>query len=773
MPGNLPEGLTPFIGRRRELADVRNLLSETRVLTLTGPGGVGKTRLALAVAADRRRAFPDGVWYADLEGIEDEKLLAGHLADLIGLRHDAGDGGPALSLIRSLRDRHLLLVLDNCEHLVKSVALLVDAMARTCPKVHVLATGRTPLRTAGDVTYQVPQLGMPHHSSVGPELNPDSSDAVRFFMDRARAAQPGFELTAHNRTDVHELVRRLDRLPLAMELAAVRLRSVTVRQIIQHLADTRAMLNWGSRSAPPRRQTMRASLQWSAELCTEEERHLWARLSVFRGTFDLDAVEAVCGDASTADTLIDLLQGLVEQSVITREDQGVTVRYSMLGGIREFGRELLDEQYAETDLLRSRHTDWYFALIARADEDWNTERQAHWLHSLPLDRKNIVHALNNTTADATQVNAAAEAVRGLWRYFWWACGWLSEGFYWVDRCSRLLTTPTSRARLFGLGSLLAWTVGDEAAGVSLLSRGQAAAEASGDRLAQALAEHVRGDAALYCGQPAAAVGHFRHALSLYDAAAAQHRVDTLIMLTHTHAVLGDLAGAEAAHREAMAILVPSERFQRSYCLMFLGEALYRGGGIDRALDTLREALRLKAELDDPFGVAWAFEILAKVAGESRQHKRAALLQDAAERMWKSMAIDISTLMRLRIRAESPDLGTPPRDVHAGTAEPISVPDRPLHEDRVSIAAVIAMALSDGDVPGAAAASPNPAPLTAREEQIAALVADGLPNKEIAAKLVIARRTVDGHVQNILTKLGFNSRSQIAAWVTTRPDIRTG
>ncbi|MGJ3558559.1 ATP-binding protein [Streptomyces sp. INA 01156] len=489
---------------------MRNLLVNTRVLTLIGTGGVGKTRLALAVAADRRRAFPDGVWYVDLDGIEEENLLVTHVADLLGHWHDTLGGDLAKSVARSLRDKHLLLILDNCEHLIEGAAHLVDAIARACPKVRILATSRTPLRAAGDVTYQVPPLWMPHPSAASSKKDLDASDAVRFFVNRARAALPEFELTAENRVGVYELVRRLDRLPLAMELAAVRLRSLTVQQITERAASHRTMLNWGSRSAPFRQQTMRSSLQWSAELCTDGERRLWARLSVFRGTFDLDAVEAVCGDDSSSDDILDLLQGLVERSIIAREDHGPVVRYSMLEVIRHFGREMLDEHHDDAVALQARHTSWFLGLVTRADAEWNTDRQGYWLRVLPLEHKNIVHALSTASGDASSVDAAAEAVCGLWRYYWWACGWLTEGVYWVDRCSRLLTTPVMRARLLLTGSLLATTAGTPPAG-AWLHEGQVAAEKLGDRLSLALAEHVLGNAALYRGQPRAAVEHFRRA----------------------------------------------------------------------------------------------------------------------------------------------------------------------------------------------------------------------------------------------------------------------
>ncbi|WP_368680713.1 protein kinase (plasmid) [Rhodococcus opacus] len=755
-PGNLPEELTPFVGRRRELSEVRKLLVHTRVLTLIGTGGVGKTRLALAVAADRQRAFPDGVWYVTLDGIEEDKLLVTHVSDVLGHWFDTREGDPAESLARSLRDKHLLLILDNCEQLIEDSANLVDAITRACPKIRILATSRTPLRAAGDVTYQVPPLWMPQPSASSSEKDLDTCDAVRFFMDRARGALSDFEITAENRASVYELVRRLDRLPLAIELAAVRLRSLTVQQITERIESHRTMLNWGSRSGPFRQQTMRSSLQWSAELCTAEERQLWGRLSIFRGTFDLDAVEAVCSDISSSDDILDLLQGLAERSIISREDHGAVVRYSMLEVIRHFGREMLDEQNDDTAALRTRHTSWFLSLVARADAEWNTERQAYWLHVLPLEHKNIVHALSAASGDPETVDAAAEAVCGLWRYYWWACGWVTEGIYWVDHCSQLLTSPVMRARLLLLGSLLSWTSEDGTAGAAMLEQGKSAAEQSGDRLSLALAEHVIGDAAMYRGESKVAVEHFRRALSTYDAGTTSYRVDTLLMLTLASAALGDVEGAEAAHLETLFILAPAERFQRSYSLLYMGEALRRHRSFNEALTAVREALRLKAELDDPFGVAWTIEILAEIACDTRQNERAASLLGAADRLWRSMSIDVATLERLQI---SEGLT---RDRLQSALGPAAFAAHYRRGERLDQEAAIAVALQDEAAPGVP--STQPGVLTPRESEIAQLVARGFTNKQIASKLVISPRTADSHVQNILTKLGFNSRAQIATWI---------
>lgn len=751
MLSNLPEDVTPLIGRRRELVEVRDLLVSTRVLTLIGIGGVGKTRLARAVAVDRHRAFPDGTWYVDLDSIEDAQLVEAHVSDVLG----HGTGGSDLDsgeLAQSLQEKHLLLVLDNCELVIDGAARLVEKISQACPDVRILAASRVPLRAAGDVVYQVPPLWLPPHDCHSAKEF-DASDAVRLFVERARRACPDFQLTAGNRAGVVEVVRRLDQLPLAIEVAAAQMNSLSVQQLSSALARHSAMLDWSSPSERHRLQTMRASLNWSAALCSKGERRLWARLSVFRGTFDLDAVEAICG-GDRPDDVLDLLQGLADRSVIAREDHGHVVRYSMLGLTRQFGQELLNQHHDDSAGLAERHMSWYFQLVAQAKIEENTGRQQYWLHLLPMEHKNIVRALDAAADDPDRVDAAAEAVCALWRYYWWACGWEREGIYWVDRCTRQLRTPALRARVLLLGSLLAWTCGAHAKATALLADGQVLAEQSNDTLSRALAEHVRGDAALYQGRPQIAVEHFRRALETYEPAATSHRVDTLLMLTLACAAMGDVKAAEAAHRETLGVLPPLEQFQRSYSLLYVGEALRRHGSPDHALTAVRDALRIKIELDDPFGVAWTLDTLAEIACDVGLYPRSAVLLGAASQMWETMNVDRLTRKRLQIREDVTQTRL------LATMGSSAFTDLFRRGQRLPYATVLATAL-DGE-PEPAGTLAMPGLLTTRETEIAQLLMRGMTNKQIASKLVIAKRTVDSHVQNILIKLGISSRSQIAA-----------
>lgn len=760
MRGNLPHWRTPFVGRRQEIEEVRSLLARAPVLTLTGPGGVGKTSLALAVAYDRRRAFPDGVWYVTLDGVADDRLVTTQVADIVGHRFEAMVADRASDLSRALRDRHLLLVLDNCEQVLDEVTRLVDRLARECAQVRILATSRTPLPALGLPAYEVPPLSMPAAEEAS-ERSLEESDAMRFFIDRAERIAPGFAI----RDGDHELVRGLlddlDRLPLSIELAVSQLRSLTLRELAHSVAERHRLLRWTGREPDSRHGSLHSSLEWSEALCSRADRELWARLSVFRGTFDIDAVEAICDPDTLGDDVLDVLQRLVEGSLVARHDCGPTIRYSLLGIVRHFAAEMLTEP--EASALRKRHTDWYIGITARAAADWNSARQAHWLRTLPDEHHNLVHALAaacDPEAASDLADPAARAVCDLWRYYWWAQGWLEEGRYWVERCQDRAVDPSAHARVLLLGSLLSFTaVGrEEAAG--MLAAGEVAARKSGDRVSLALAEHVHGDAAMYAGDLRAAVTHFRCALTLYPPESTPYRVDTMLMLLLACATAGDLDGARAAHADAVAALDPGERFQRSYALLYLGEGLRLSGARDEALAVVLEALALKEELSDPFGLAWTISILAELACDSGECEHAALLLGAAHRMWQSMAVDAPVLGRLQIHETNTEEQLR-RVAGAGSYADLTRRGRNLDD-----AAVISLAMHRESAEPRTSA--HPGALTPREWEVAGLVAQGMTNREIAACLVISQRTAAYHVQNMLTKLGFGSRTQIAAWYTQHP-----
>jgi predicted ATPase len=334
----LPAELTSFVGRRREIADVKRLLSRSRLVTLTGVGGVGKTRLAYRVTAEVRRAFPDGVWLAELAELEDPALLAETIAEVVGIQdHSARSALDAL--VGHLSERTALIVLDNCEHLLRECAVLADILLRSAPGVRILTTSREVLGITGEQMLAVPVLSLP---SCGDGLLSNESfaqyDAVRLFAERAQAVLPDFAITTKNRAAVEAICRRLDGIPLAIELAAVRLRVLSVQQLLDRLDDRFRLLDCGSQTVLPRHRTLRALIDWSHSLCTRQERLLWARASVFSGSLDLEAAEAICaGEGIARDDVLDLVAAMVNKSVLLREEHPHGIRYRLLETMRQYG----------------------------------------------------------------------------------------------------------------------------------------------------------------------------------------------------------------------------------------------------------------------------------------------------------------------------------------------------------------------------------------------------------------------------------------------------
>ncbi|RYE39476.1 MAG: hypothetical protein EOP24_44140 [Hyphomicrobiales bacterium] len=359
--GNLPFEITSFVGRRRELSEAKSLLATARLLTLAGMGGVGKTRLALRVAADTRRRFADGVWLIELSEVHDPSLLLDVVTSSLGIR-DRTARPVEDALVEFLAARDTLLVLDNCEQVVEAVAGLVRILLQTCPGIRVLATSREPLGIGGEIVFRLPPLTNPDTGQSHSLLGLAKYDAVALFEQRAAAVVPGFELTEASCGTVTEICRRLEGIPLAIELAAARLRMMSLEQLLQRLTDRFTLLTLGERTAPSRQQTLRLSVDWSHELCTPLERMVWARASVFAGGFELDDAEGVCGDGFTPAQVVDAVTSLVDKSVLLRGSLGTVVRFRMLETVREYG---LDELRRSDDLetTRRRHREWFLSPI--------------------------------------------------------------------------------------------------------------------------------------------------------------------------------------------------------------------------------------------------------------------------------------------------------------------------------------------------------------------------------------------------------------------------
>ncbi|MFJ6686900.1 ATP-binding protein, partial [Streptomyces werraensis] len=506
--GGLPAELTTFVGRREERAEARRLLSQTRLLTLTGPGGVGKTRLAMRVASDARRAFASGVCFVPLAALQDETLLANTIAAALGVNDQSGRP-PIIGLTQLLADQHVLLVLDNCEHLLQNCALLAGKLLGAAPNLRILATSRQALGTEGEVVFAVPPL---RQGTEKPTPHDMESEAVRLFVQRAAAAMRGFSLTDENRSAVNDICRRLDGIPLAIELAAVRLRVLSVTELLERLDDRFAVLTTGSRAALPRQQTLRATIDWSYELCSPQERVAWTRLSVFSGGFDLDAAEqVVAGDEVGTGDVFDLVAGLVEKSVITRQaSAGARARYSILETLRQYGLERLEQSQQEA-AIRTRHRDYYHAMTARARAEWFSPLQVSWHHRLAGELANLRTALDFSLVQGDQ-DHATEIASNLGDY-WMALN-LREGNHWLTRvlaATQGRATPV-RTRALWVGAWMATLEGDTEAAIVRLNEAHTLARRTGDREAVAHVDQVTGIVSLYRGEAQRADALLRSAL---------------------------------------------------------------------------------------------------------------------------------------------------------------------------------------------------------------------------------------------------------------------
>src|SRR5829696_8030096 len=455
--GNLPQDLTSFIGRRTELGEVKRLLSSSRLVTLTGFGGVGKTRLALRAATEALEQFPDGGWLVELGELRDGSLLVDVVAAGVGLRDQSATPLRDV-LIEFLSTRRLLLVLDNCEQVVDAVAKLSETLLRACPQVRILATSREALAIGGESVLRLAPLAVPEADQDPTISGMPGYDAVALFAERAVAAVPGFELTENNKATVAKICSRLDGLPLAIELAAARLRAMSPEQILERLVDRYALLTRGSRGAPPRQQTLGWSVGWSYDLCTPAEQQLWGRLSVFAGSFKIEAAEDICGGDVGPEDVDDLLTALVDKSILIRAESTGPVSFRLLETLRDYGREKI-KATSEYPELRRRHLDWYQRLARDAADEWFSARQIEWIKRLDQEMPNLREAVEFSMANSPEAAAGMAAELSP---FWIAHGLVGEGRRWLDQAlARTPPEPTyERVEAIYYASVLASLQGD-------------------------------------------------------------------------------------------------------------------------------------------------------------------------------------------------------------------------------------------------------------------------------------------------------------------------
>ncbi|MFG2514079.1 ATP-binding protein [Streptomyces sp. NPDC048584] len=758
----LPAEVTTFVGRRRELSEARKLLSTSRLVTLTGPGGVGKTRLSLRIADQARRAFPDGVVLVELAEVRSAELVPHAVALALGFRDDPSDWS-AGNVAERLADKHLLLVLDNCEHVIVACALLISRILTRAPDVHVLTTSREAMKIAGEYTYAVPPLPVPAWDVDSRAADLAQYDGVRLFLDRAQARAPGFVMTERNAPHVAQICHHLDGIPLAIELAADRVRALPVEQINARLSSRLRLLTTGDRSASARHQTLLASIMWSHDLCSTSEQLLWARLSVFPSSFVVSTVESVCaGDGLARDDVLDLLAELVEKSVLTREeDAGPEARYRMLGAIREFGHERLVES-GEALSVQERLVEWCARLATRYREGWFGPGQREWSSRLRAEHQNVASAMG-FALDARDP-ARAMAIASDLNLYWVTAGLISEGRHWLRRGVEESEPGTpGRATALRWLAYFSFYLGDADQVPQLIADARGELGPAPDSVDLAYLRFVEGMAQLAGSDPHGAQAPLDEALHLFassdDVVGKAH---VLLGYGVTQWLCGDLESAKELLQECL--LLTGQRVEstlHSSALMNLGMVVRDAGEPAAAEAMVLEALRLKVRDEEEIGQAMCLDALAWFS-VIHDPRRAATLAGCAEAAWRRSGGSIDTVGALRKFRDASLEQFRDRFSERVLATLMS------SGAELSPSQVLAYAMGVQDSGG-----PNGEraevfrPLTDREWQVARQIADGLGNRQIAGRLAISPRTVDAHVAHILDKLAFGSRTQVAAWVAER------
>lgn len=672
LPNNLPVQLTSFVGREREMTEVKSHLAEARLLTLLGPGGAGKTRLALQVAAECLDILPDGVWLAELAPIADPSLVPQTVASTLGLREP---GRPAVeSLVEFLRSRSLMLVLDNCEHVLAASAKLCEHLLKHAPGLRILATSREALGVSGEHSYNVPSLALPgsEHSASSEEMSQYA--AVRLFIDRATQYRPGFAITQSNMRAVAEICRRLDGIPLAIELAAARVKVLSVQQIADRLGDRFRLLTGGARSGLPHHQTLRAAMDWSHDLLSDEERRLFRRLSVFVGGFTLEAAEGTCaGDGLDAPQILDELAHLVDKSLVLVDERASgDARYRLLETVRQYALERLLES-GEAESMRDRHRGFFLSLAERAELELHGARQKAWLDRLETEHDNIRAALERSRASSESAETGLRLAGALW-WFWEVRGHWTESRQWLeDLLTRAVDAPpAARVKALNAAGGLAMRQGDFDHAVALAEQSLALSRELGDKRATAScliimgiqacrlddfkrAESLGGEsldlsreagdnwgsawAQFILALVAARERQFERAKALFEVSLAQmralgHQWGTAQALSNLGMLARDQGQDEQAVQfleEALALFRQlGDKSFTAYTELNLGIMASATRDYPRAARLYRESLALRREIEDRRGMATCLMALGCVAAGLEQYARAATLFGAAE-----------------------------------------------------------------------------------------------------------------------------------------------
>jgi predicted ATPase/DNA-binding SARP family transcriptional activator/DNA-binding CsgD family transcriptional regulator len=772
---NLPAQRTGFVGREREMLEVKRALAMTQLLTLTGTGGLGKTRLGLEVARDLVGAYPDGVWLVELAPLSDGKLVPQMVADALGVEERPGQS-LAKALVDDLRKKQLLVVLDNCEHLIEEAAQLADVLLSSCPHLRIVATSREALGVKGEFVWRIEPLSVPdaprasdrgaNGASSAGEL--ERYDAVRLFVERARRHSPQFELGPKNAGAVAQICRGLEGMPLAIELVAARMDMLVAEQIAERLDHALGFLRSGIGATNPRHQTLRATLSWSFEFLGEAERRLFGRLSVFAGGFSLEAAESVGeGEGIGRSDVLESLLVLVDKSLVVAGPTGDRgARYRLLEPVRQYARERLEES-GEAERARRRHGAFFLTLAEEAAPQFTGAQQQEWANRLEADHDNMRAALSWSLKREPET---ALRLAGALARFWEIRSHHLEGSRWIKAALRHSdhADRSVRAKALSEAGTFAWHRGDYEQATVFHGEALEIYRQVGDEANAAFALLCLGVQDLEQGEHERAKPFFEEALALSRELGYKR---TIVYALHN---LGEVARHTGHYEQARelgmeAVSVSQEmddKWGTARNFVWLGiVTAYKGDYYEEAARFLEEGFALIREVGDWEFVAYALDSFAVIAGAKGQGERAARLWGAAEALRKTIGAAIHPTDR-------PDYD---RSVAAVRSQ--------LDEASWEAAFAQGMAMSAEEAAEYALSeevAPDPErlpagrntdeplttdPLTAREREVAAMVARGMSNRQIAQELYLSERTIEVHVSKILRKLELTSRTEIAAWAT--------
>lgn len=651
LPNNLPAQVTSFVGREREMADVKHQLETSRLLTLTGPGGTGKTRLSLQVAAEVLDRFPHGVWLIELATVSDPALVPTSIADVMDVRIEHGRS-PLETLVEALRGRNLLLVLDNCEHLIGACAQAATALLRRCPKVKILASSREALNIQGETIRPVPALAVAEWQ-IEESSHEDLAqlDAVQLFVDRATAVRPSFALTSENAELVARICWRLDGIPLAIELAAARVKVLPLEQILARLDDRFRLLSGGSRTALPRQQTLGALIDWSYDLLSEAERALLRRLTVFVAGRTLEMAEEVCaGDGLERSDIFDLLSALVEKSLLTIEAgfDGES-RYTMLESVWDYADEKL-KQLGETARYQKKHLEYFVRFVEKAEPFLAGPAQKSWLEKVSFEHYNLSVALRFSVGNAETIEQGLRLAGAVER-FWEVRGYLTEGYEHFQALfarADANVAPTVRAKAELGAGLLSWAQDRDADSRRHYGAAQALYVALGYKEEVGIIEALLGFTERNDGRPAEARAHFERAMALGEELQSDRILArTLNGLGSLAVESGDFATALQLKEQSLArVRAHGDLWGVALITGSMGRTYLAAGDLATARRLLQEAITLARSLRSRGALPYGLEAMAEVCAGEGDAPKAVRLYGAASSVREALALAFSTTERI-------------------------------------------------------------------------------------------------------------------------------